>query len=269
MAQSDFTVDGDTAVVTGASRGIGRAIAERLAAHEVNVAICSRDRDSVTGVAEEIATLTGSEVIGIECDVTNWDAVETLVERTSDEFGTIDVLVNNAGASFQAPIEDLSENAWKTIVDTNLHGAFNCARLVGDQMIDGEGGTIINISSVAGRDGAPKMAHYAASKAGLDKLTFTMAYEWAKYGIRVNGVAPGLIATAGLEAQMGIGADDIDTGEVDRQIGTPDEIASVVHFLASPAARYIQGQTIVAEGVPRLAHSRHHDHDEYVRPGAL
>jgi len=194
-----------------------------------------------------------------ECDVRDWNAIESLVQATEEEFGRIDVLVNNAGASFESPFEELSQNAWQTIVDINLNGAFNFSRVVGERMINGDGGTIINISSVAARDGAPMMAHYAAAKSGLNTLTRTLGYEWAKYDIRVNGIMPGLIITEGLESQRGISADDIDTGSVDRQVGTPDELARVAQFLASSGAAYIQGETITVEGVPRIPHTEHHD----------
>jgi len=153
----------------------------------------------------------------------------------------------------------LSQNAWQTIVDINLNGTFNCSRVVGNRMIENGGGTIVNLSSVAARDGAPQMTHYAAAKAGMNNLTRTLGYEWASYDVRVNGIMPGLVLTEGLESQRSVSADDIDTDEVDRQIGLPDEIARVVQFLASPGAQYIQGETIVVEGVPRIPHTEHHD----------
>jgi NAD(P)-dependent dehydrogenase (short-subunit alcohol dehydrogenase family) len=158
-----------------------------------------------------------------------------------------------------APFEEISENGWKTIVDINLHGAFNCTQVVGERMREGDGGAVINVSSVAARDGAPGMTHYAAAKSGLNNLTWTLGHEWAKYGIRVNGVMPGLVATEGLESQEGIAADDIDRDEVDREIGLPDEVATVVQFLASPAASYVQGQTVVAGGVPRIPRTSLHE----------
>jgi NAD(P)-dependent dehydrogenase (short-subunit alcohol dehydrogenase family) len=260
MTTTDFTIRGSTAVVTGSSSGIGRAIAERFARDGVDVVVSSRSQENVDPVAAAIneAEYDG-RALAIECDVTDWAAIEALVERTTAEFGPIDVWVNNAGASFVAPAEDISENGWKTIVDINLHGAFNCAQIVGEQMRERGEGTIINISSVAARDGAPGMSHYAASKAGMNNFTRTLAYEWAEYGVRVNGIMPGLIATEGLESQEGIGADDIDREEVDRQIGTPDELAAVAQFLASPAASYILGETITVEGVPRIARTSHHE----------
>ncbi|MFC6719800.1 SDR family NAD(P)-dependent oxidoreductase [Natrialbaceae archaeon GCM10025810] len=260
MTTAEYEVAGETAIVTGASTGIGRAIAERFAADGVDVVVCSR---SIEDLEEVAATINDSDrpgsALAIECDITDWDAVEAVADATVEEFGGVDVLVNNAGASFQAPFEEYSQNAWRTIVDINLNGTFNCTQVVGEHMRAAGGGTIINISSVAGRDGAPLMSHYAASKAGMNNLTRTLAYEWAEYGIRVNCIAPGLVATEGLESQMGISADEIDLEEVDRQIGVPDEIASVAQFLASPASRYILGETVTVEGVPRIARTRHHE----------
>ncbi|ADB62641.1 short-chain dehydrogenase/reductase SDR (plasmid) [Haloterrigena turkmenica DSM 5511] len=260
MTTTDYEVSGETAIVTGASTGIGRAIAERFAADGVDVVVCSRSLEDLEEVAGAIndSDRPGT-ALAVECDITDWDAVEALAEATVDEFGGIDILVNNAGASFQAPFEEFSQNAWRTIVDINLNGTFNCTQVVGEYMRESGSGTVINISSVAGRDGAPQMSHYAASKAGMNNLTRTLAYEWAEYGVRVNGIMPGLIVTEGLESQMGISADEIDLEEVDRQIGVPDEIASVAQFLASPASKYILGETVTVEGVPRIARTRHHE----------
>ncbi|MFP8890453.1 SDR family NAD(P)-dependent oxidoreductase [Natrialbaceae archaeon A-CW2] len=260
MAGQEFDIDGETAIVTGASSGIGRAIAERYAENGVDVVVCARSVDDLEAVADDINESDApGEALAVECDITDWNAVEAMAEATVEAFGGIDILVNNAGASFRAPFEEFSQNAWRTIVNINLNGTFNCTQVVGEYMREAGSGTIINVSSVASRDGAPEMAHYAASKAGMNNLTRTLSYEWAKYGIRVNCIAPGLIATEGVESQMGISVGSIDLEEVDRQIGIPDEIATVAQFLASPAARYILGETIVVEGVPRIARTRHHE----------
>ena len=254
MTTDQFSVDGDTALVTGASSGIGRAIAERFAADGADVVVCSREQDNVDPVADDIEDAGGS-ALAVECDVRERDSVEALVEATVEEFGGLDTLVNNAGASFMANFEGISENGWKTIVDINLHGTYHCTQAAGEVMREAGGGTIVNFASVAGQEGAPYMSHYAAAKAGVVNLTSTLAYEWADDGIRVNCIAPGFVATPGVASQMGVTADEIDRGEVDRKIGTSEEIADVAQFLASPAASYLTGETITARGVPDIMES--------------
>jgi NAD(P)-dependent dehydrogenase (short-subunit alcohol dehydrogenase family) len=261
MSDSQFHIAGSSAIVTGSSSGIGRWIAERFAADGIDVVVCSREQENVDPVAEAInESEKPGRAIAVECDVTDWDEMEALREATLEEFGSIDILINNAGASFPCPFEDLSLNAWRTIVDINLTGAFVATRVVGEHMRStGDGGTIVNISSTAARDGSPKMTHYAAAKAGMENLTRTLGVEWAPDEIRVNCVAPGLIATAELEEDTGVVASEIDQDSVDRQIGHPDEIATAVQFLCSPAASYIQGETLVVEGKPRIAKTPHHE----------
>lgn len=252
-----FSIRGDTAIVTGASSGIGKVIAETFAADGANVAICSRSQSRVDTVAtgingeEGVSDKTGhtGRCVAIECDVTDREAVEALVETTAAEFGGVDCLVNNAGASFMAGFDSISPNGWETIVDINLTGTYHCTQAAGEMLADG-GGTVLNISSVAGQRGAPYMSHYAAAKAGIEALTRSLAVEWAGRGVRVNCIAPGYIATPGVEEQMGVSAEDINRAEVDRRIGESIEIADLARFLASDAASYIVGETVTAQGVP-------------------
>lgn len=245
-----FGVNGQVAIVTGASSGIGRAIAERFAAGGARVVVCSREQGNVDPVVEEIEE-AGGEALAVECDVTSREAVEALVEATVEEFGGIDCLVNNAGASFMAGFDDISENGWQTIVDINLHGSYHCTQAAGEHLKDG-GGTVINLSSVAGQRGSPYMSHYGAAKAGVINLTTTLAAEWAGDDVRVNCIAPGFVATPGVESQMGVSANDIDRSAVERRIGLSEEIADIAQFLASPASSYVVGETITAGGVPRV-----------------
>ncbi|MFT4947231.1 MAG: 3-oxoacyl-[acyl-carrier protein] reductase [Natronomonas sp.] len=259
MDTDEFDIRGSTAVVTGSSSGIGQAIVERFADQGVDVVVTSRELDNIEPVAEAInESDRAGTALPIACDIRDWQAIESLIEETTETLGPIDVWVNNAGASFMAPFEEISENGWKTIVDINLNGTFNCTQLVGEEMRSNGGGTIVNISSVAARDGAPRMTHYAAAKSGMNTLTRTLAYEWAEYDVRINGIMPGLVATEGLRSQEGIAADDIDQTTVHREIGLPDEIATVVQFLASPAASFMQGETVVAEGIPRIPRTSLH-----------
>ena len=247
-----FSVEGKRAIITGASSGIGRSIAEEFAAGGADVVICSREQDNVDPVAEEInESERPGEAVAIECDVTDREAVEALVEATVEEFGGIDVLVNNAGASFMAGFDDISENGWKTIVDINLHGTYHCTQAAADHLEE-SGGSVINFASVAGQKGAPYMSHYAAAKAGVINFTSTVAHEYADRGIRVNCIAPGFVATPGVESQMGVSADNIDRSEVDRRIGVSQEIADITQFLASEASSYIIGETLTAKGVPDI-----------------
>jgi len=248
-----FSVEGKRAIVTGASSGIGRAIAEGFAAGGADVVICSREQDNVDPVAEGInESERPGQALAVECDVTDREAVEALVEATVDEFGGIDVLVNNAGASFMAGFDDISENGWKTIVDINLHGTYHCTQAAAEYLEEDGGGTVVNFASVAGQRGAPYMSHYAAAKAGVINFTTTVAHEYASRNIRVNCIAPGFVATPGVESQMGVSADNIDRSEVDRRIGLSEEIADMTQFLASEASSYMVGETITAKGVPDI-----------------
>ncbi len=247
-----FSIGGSTAIVTGASSGIGQSIAEVFAADGADVVVCSREQDNVDPVADAIADSDRpGDALAVECDVTDREAVDALVEATVDRFDGLDILVNNAGASFMAGFDDISENGWKTVVDVNLHGTYHCTQAAGDYLADG-GGAVVNLASVAGQQGAPLMSHYGAAKAGTINLTASLSQEWADRGVRVNCVAPGFVATPGLQSQMGISADEVDRDDVERRIGLSEEIADVARFLASPAASYIVGETVTAAGVPQL-----------------
>lgn len=255
MSTEQFSVEGDTAVVTGASSGIGKAIAESFAADGVDVVICSREQDNVDPVAEGIVESDRpGDAVAVECDVTDREAVEALVETTVEAFGGLDVLVNNAGASFMAGFDDISPNGWETIVDINVNGTYHCTHAAAEHLKDG-GGAVINLASVAGQQGSAYMSHYGAAKAAVINLTTSLAAEWAGDGVRVNCIAPGFVATPGVESQMGVSADSIDRSDVDRQIGTVEEIADIAQFLASTASSYMVGETIAAKGVPRVEES--------------
>lgn len=252
MTSIEFDTSASSAIVTGASSGIGKAIAEAFATDGIDVAICSRDQSRVDAVADAI---NGSDregrALAIECDVRDEDAVSAFVEETVTEFDGLDVLVNNAAGTFRADFEELSANAWQTIVDINLHGTFNCTQAAGRHMREAGGGNIINFSSIAALGPSPRTSHYAASKKGILSLTETLAVEWADHDIRVNCIAPGLVSTPPVQDRLGITSSDMPPREhVDRQIGTPEEIADIARFLVSSASSYVTGETIVARGVP-------------------
>ena len=256
MTAEPFSIDGQRAIVTGASSGIGRAIAEQFAAEGADVVICSREQENVDPVAEEITDSDRpGEALAVECDVTDREAGEALIEATVEEFGGIDSLVNNAGASFMANFDDISENGWKTIVDINLHGTYHCTQVAGEYLAADGGGTVINLASVAGQQGVPYMSHYGAAKAAVINLTKTLSFEWAGDDVRVNCIAPGFVATPGVETQMGVTADEIERSTVERRIGLSEEIADITQFLASDASSYIVGETLTAAGVPDIMES--------------
>ncbi|MFC7073405.1 SDR family NAD(P)-dependent oxidoreductase [Halovenus rubra] len=247
-----FDVSGQSVLITGASSGIGKATAEAFGADGANVVVCSREQENVDPVATEINDSDHSgEALAVECDVTDREAVEALADATVAAFGGLDCLVNNAGASFMAGFDDISENGWETIVDINLNGTYHCTQAAGDALADGSG-TVINLASVAGQQGAPYMSHYGAAKAAVINLTSTLAYEWAGQGVRVNCIAPGFVATPGVETQMGITADDVERDTVKRRMGLSEEIADIAVFLASSASSYIVGETLTARGVPDI-----------------
>ena len=251
MTTDQFSVADRTALVTGGSSGIGRTIAERFAADGANVVICSREQERLDSVAAELADAPG-DVHPVECDVRDRGAVDALVNAAVDTFGTVDVLVNNAGANFYSDFDDISPNGWETILDINLTGTVNCLQSVGEEMRAAGGGAVVNLSSFVTHFPSPQQSHYGAAKAAVSHLTGTVAHEWADDDIRVNAVAPGVVLTPGVEHVLDKDVDAVpDRGTVDRQIGYPEEIADLVQFLVSPAASYITGEVVDIRGVPQ------------------
>jgi NAD(P)-dependent dehydrogenase (short-subunit alcohol dehydrogenase family) len=163
----------------------------------------------------------------------------------------VDTLVNNAGGSFESPLESISSNGWDAVIDLNLKGIVNCTQIIGGQMRDEGNGNIVNIASVAGLDESPYMSHYGAAKSAIINLTNTLSFEWAPYNIRINAIAPGVIDSGG-NVQASIDDTEIDREKVNRNVGLPEEVADVVQFLASPASSYVTGRTIPVAGVPRF-----------------
>jgi NAD(P)-dependent dehydrogenase (short-subunit alcohol dehydrogenase family) len=261
LHRAEFGVDGQRAIVTGASQGIGRTVAETLATGGADVAICSRSQDRVDPVAEAIdEDPDAGDALAVECNVREREQVEAFVEATVEAFGGVDILVNNAGGEFVAAFDDISPNGWEAIVDLNLTGTVHCTQVAGQAMRseddENPGGTVINMSSVNGQHAAPNESHYSAAKAAIIRLTETLAVEWADHGIRVNCVAPGLVQTPGVAETLGIDESDMPPREqVDRRIGHTEDIADVVQFLASPAAAFVNGETYTVKGVPRAGNA--------------
>ncbi|PYN86854.1 MAG: beta-ketoacyl-ACP reductase [Candidatus Rokuibacteriota bacterium] len=254
MAFSADTLRDRVAIVTGASRGIGRAIAVELARVGAHVAVCSRRKDALEPVAD-LVRAEGRRVLAVACDVGDARQVDGAVAQTLDAFGRIDILVNNAGYRVRAPLEDLPRSEWDALVATNLTGVFLFTQAVGRVMIRQRAGKIINVTSVAGRTGSRGMAAYAAAKAGAAVLTQSLGAEWAKHGITVNAVAPGPVETEGVlevwktPAMIAQAARDVPL----QRLGRPEEIAWAVVFVASDQANFMTGETIYVSGGPRVA----------------
>jgi NAD(P)-dependent dehydrogenase (short-subunit alcohol dehydrogenase family) len=241
---------GRVAVITGGGTGIGRAIALELAELGADVVVASRDPQHLEPTAEDIRAL-GRQALAIPTDVRVPAQIEALVEQTVAQLGKIDIHVNNAGGQFAGPAEELSVEGWRSVIDLNLSGTFYCSQVIARQMMQRDGGAIVNIVANFGLRAAPGLAHSAAARAGVINLTRTLALEWAKYGIRVNAVAPGVVMTEGALSEMLISPDVIENIERAiplKRLGTPEDIAHLVTFLVSDAAVYITGETIAADG---------------------
>jgi NAD(P)-dependent dehydrogenase (short-subunit alcohol dehydrogenase family) len=243
-------LSGSVALVTGGGTGIGAATARELARMGAEVVIASRKPDRIAKAAEGLSAELGQTVHGIAADIRDREAVNTLVETTIERCGRIDILVNNGGGQFFSPAQFISANGWDAVVATNLTGTWNLTQAVANQwMLGNGGGRIINITMNTSR-GFPGMAHSVAARAGIEGLSKTLAIEWAFANIQVNCIQPGVIASSGLRnypdaenmvrsAQQQIPA---------KRLGTVDEIAWAVAWLASPAGHYVTGQTITVDG---------------------
>lgn len=241
---------GKVALITGSTRGIGKAFAMGFAKEGAEIIVHGRNLEKAKGVAEEIKLL-GVRSFAIAGDVSLSGDVSKMVEDAIHEFGKIDILINNAGVNpFILEAEKIKEEGWDQVMDINLKGVFLCCQTVGKRMIEQGGGKIINISSAVGFFGEQGFLPYAVSKAGVMMLTKVLAYEWSKYHISVNAIAPGLVAggmntpilnkeilVKGLSEQVPL-----------KRLGKPEEIVNLALFLASDEATYINGTTIVADG---------------------
>jgi peroxisomal 2,4-dienoyl-CoA reductase len=264
----DDLFEGQVALITGGGSGIGRGIADTLAALGAHVVLASRKLERVEAAAAEIRA-AGGRASAVTVDVRDPERVAEMVATVRGAQGRIDLLVNNAAGNFYAPSETLTPNAWKSVIEIDLYGTFFCSQAVLPVMRAQGGGSIINISMTLHYRGWPLMAHATAAKAGIDALTKTLALEWAPYGVRMNAVAPGPIPTEGVRKAFtpppsAEGVPDVFAIEKAmegyartsiplQRWGAPADIANMVAFLASPAGAWITGAIMVVDGGEWLA----------------
>jgi NAD(P)-dependent dehydrogenase (short-subunit alcohol dehydrogenase family) len=249
MDLSVFSLEGRTAIITGASGGLGKETALALANVGCDVAIAARNRQALEEVAAAVEQ-KGRRCLAVPTDITRAAEVQRLVDRTVERFRKVDILVNNAAIAVEKPFADLTEAEWRRVIDTNLHGTFFCTQAAGKRMIQQGGGRIINVVSVVGLVAVPLLGAYGAAKGGVIQYTRALAAEWARYQIAVNALAPGYFISPMNEERF---ADPEVLQHTIRRIpmkrlATYDDLTPVVIFLASAAAQYMTGQVIVVDG---------------------
>ncbi len=245
----NFDLTGKTALVTGASSGMGHHFAQSLAEHGASVVVVARRTERLAGLVEAISS-RGGEAIALRCDVTDVGSVTDCVAEAVARAGGIDILVNNAGIADPAPALETTEAQWNAVIDTNLSGAWHMAQQVARSMVAGKRkGSIINIASILGLRVATSLPAYAAAKAGLIHLTKALALEWARANIRVNAIAPGYILTEINQEWFATeGGQSAIKRIPQRRIGTPADLDGPLLLLASDASSYMTGSIIVADG---------------------
>ena len=249
MSESLQHLKGQVAIVTGASRGIGRAIAAELASEGANLVLTARGVEGVEAAAAALAEdHPDGRFLPVGCDVSNWDSVSELIDRTVEEFEKIDFLVNNAGITRDNLVMRMKKEEWDDVLAANLTGVFNTCRLAARQMLRQRSGRIVNITSVVGLLGNAGQVNYAASKGGIISLTYSLAREMASRGVLVNAVAPGFIETDMTAAMPEAAREAMAEGIPLARIGKPEEISSLVAFMCGPGASYITGEVIRVDG---------------------
>jgi len=244
---------GQTILVTGGGTGIGRAIAHELASLGAHVVLAGRKLEPLERVKQELVA-AGGGASAYTCNIREEDEVRSLVASALEERGALHGLVNNAGGQFVSPAEEISKKGWHAVVETNLTGTFLVSREVFKAAMERDGGAIVNIVSEMWR-GFPGMAHSGAARAGVVNLTQTLAVEWARAGVRVNAVAPGLIRSSGLDKYGEAMQPFIEEVRKDipaQRMGTESEVAAGVTYLLSPAAAYVSGETLRIDGAGSL-----------------
>ncbi len=245
------TYDGQTVFVTGGGTGLGKAIATEFARLGANLVIASRKPEHLEAGQAAIEEI-GAEVLVVGCDIRQADQIAEAFDAATERFGLPDVLINNAAANFPVPAEDMSPNAWRTVVDITLNGTFFCAReFARRHLAAGTPGAIVNIGASYAWTGGPGFAHSAAAKAGVKSMTESLAVEWGPYGIQANGLVPGLFPHEDMTADIRSSLDrthEKDPCQPAMRVGQLRELGWAATFLASPFARFISGHTMVVDG---------------------
>jgi len=235
------------AVVTGASQGLGKAVAIALASNGATVACMARNEEKLAATVSEIESASGKGQ-AVACDVTDRQAADAAIKAVAQEHGRLDILVNNAGITRDKLMRGMSDEEWDSVLATNLTSCFVCCRAAAGIMRKKKYGRIINMASISGLIGNPGQANYSASKAGMIGLTRTLSKELVSRGVTVNAVAPGFIASEMTESMPTGILDEVKKAIPAKRVGQPEEVAATVLFLASKDAGYISGQTLVVDG---------------------
>jgi len=238
------------ALITGASKGMGKEIALQFCEEGATVVFASRSAERLRVLSDQVNE-KGGNAFAVSMDVTDPVSVQNAVDRTVQEFGRLDIMVNNAGVTMTLPSTDLTVAQWRRAVETDLFGVFYGCQSAGRQMIAQRGGCIINVSSIFGRNAAPMRAAYCSSKAAVDMLTRVLAVEWAEHHVRVNAIAPGYVRTElvqDLIERKVFALEDIEKRTPQRRIGEVDDIAQAAVFVASDAASFMTGSILTIDG---------------------
>ncbi len=246
-----FKLDGKTAIVTGGGRGLGAQIAEGFAEAGANVVLCSRKVEACEEMAEKLKQ-HGVRTLALECDVTKPEDVERVVRKTLEEFGTIDILVNNSGATWGASVLEMPLDAWRKVLDVNITGTFLMSQAAGEAMVKQGSGKIINIASVAGLGGIdPRLMDtigYNTSKGAVIKFTKDLAAKWGQHNINVNALAPGFFPTKMSRGLIEKGGNELLNLTPLNRFGTDEDLKGAALFLASKASDYVTGDVIIVDG---------------------
>ncbi|WP_282139983.1 SDR family oxidoreductase [Cytobacillus oceanisediminis] len=246
-----FDLTGKTALITGGGRGLGAQIAEGFAEAGANIVLCSRNVEACQETADRLAKL-GVKTLALSCDISKPEDVHKVVDRTVKEFGSIDILVNNSGATWGAPAEEMPLEAWHKVINVNVTGTFLMSQAAGKIMIEQKSGKIINIASVAGLGGTdPRVMDtigYNTSKGAVITMTKDLAVKWGRYGINVNAIAPGFFPTKMSAAIIEHGKNPILEATPLRRFGSADDLKGAALFLASNASNYVTGDVLIVDG---------------------